>query len=312
LTAEFVKPPGLAPAATIGVAAISGPVDEEKLERGLAHLRGRGYRVREASNLRSREGFLAGPDGERAAGYRELLEDPDVDAIFFARGGYGASRILRFLDAERLRAHPKIHLGSSDLTSLFASLRRHGDLMTFYGPMVSTDMADPAAASGLDWERVLAGAAPEEHRFSLPDVLSPGTAEGPLVGGCLSLLASQCGTAESVSASGAILFWEDVGEEPYRLDRLLTQLERSDTLTGLRGMVIGSVLPGVGSDSPDRIREYLQRRFRGVPYPVAMNFPAGHCPSPRTLPLGARVRLDLAQGGALTFLEAGVSLPAAP
>jgi len=311
LTAEFRKPLRLAPGATIGVAAISGPVDEAKLECGLAYLRGRGYRVREASNLRSREGFLAGPDGERAAGYRALLEDPGVDAIFFARGGYGSSRILHLLDVEAVRAHPKIHLGSSDLTALFAYLRRHGDLVTFYGPMVTTDMADPAAR-GLDWERVLTGAPPVEHRFSASDVLSPGTAEGPLLGGCLSLLASLCGTAEAFSASVAILFWEDVGEEPYRLDRLLTQLERSDTLTGLRGMVIGSVLPGVGSDSPDRIREYLRRRFGDVPFPVAMNFPAGHCPSPRTVPLGARVRLDLAEGGALTFLEAGVSLPASP
>ena len=293
------------------MAAVSGPVDLAKLERGLAYLRGRGYRVREASNLRARDGFLAGRDAERAAGYRQLLEDPAVDAVFFARGGYGSSRIFKLLDGEGLRVHPKIHLGSSDLTALFAYLRRHGDLVTFYGPMVSTDMADPSA-SGLDWERVLAGGAPEPYRFSVSDVLSPGTAEGPLLGGCLSLLASLCGTDEAFSGSGAILFWEDVGEEPYRLDRLLTQLERSDTLTGLRGMVIGSVLPGVGSDSPDRIREYLRRRFRDAPYPVAMSFPAGHCPSPRTLPLGARVRLELAEGGALTFPEAGVSLPASP
>ena len=306
-----MKPPRLEPGATIGVAAVSGPVDPAKLERGLAHLRSRGYRVREASNLRSREGFLAGTDRERAAGYRELLEDPGVDALVFARGGYGSSRVLKLLDAETLRANPKIHLGSSDLTALFAFLGRHTGLVTFYGPMTSTDMADPSA-SGLDWERVLAGAMPDPHRFSVPDVLSTGTAEGPLLGGCLSLLASLSGTAEALSASGAILFWEDTGEETYRLDRLLTQLERSDTLTGLRGMVIGSVLPGVGSDSPDRIREYLRRRFGDVPFPVAMNFPAGHCPSPRTVPLGARVRLDLAEGGALTFLEAGVSLPASP
>ncbi len=301
-----MKPPALRPGATIGVAAVSGPVDEGKLERGLAHLRAKGYRVREAANLRSRQGFLAGSDAQRAAGYRALLDDPETDAVFFARGGYGSSRVLDRLPASDAGSPPKIHLGSSDLTALFASLRRRAGLVTFYGPMVAVDMAD-ASAGALDWERVLAGSPPDAHRFASSDVLASGRVEGPLLGGCLSLLASLCGTADAVSADGAILFWEDVGEEPYRLDRLLTQLERSDTLTGLRGMVIGSVLPGGRNDSPDQISEYLRHRFRDAPYPVAMNFPSGHCRAPRTLPLGAPVRLDLDAGGELTFLEAGVS-----
>jgi muramoyltetrapeptide carboxypeptidase len=293
------------------VAAVSGPVDSEKLERGLGYLRARGYRVREASNLRLRDGFLAGTDAQRAAGYRELLENPAVAAVFFARGGYGSSRVLELLDPAVLRDHPKVHLGSSDLTALFSYLRLHCGLVTFYGPMVAVDMNE-ASASGLDWEQVVAGGTPEPHRFSGEDVLAAGVAEGPLLGGCLSLLASLCGTAEALSAEGAVLFWEDVGEEPYRLDRLLTQLERSDTLRGLRGMVIGSVLPGGRNDSPDQISEYLRLRFRGAPYPVVMGLPAGHCPRPRTLPLGANVRLelDVESGGALTFLEAGACAPA--
>jgi len=299
------KPPALSPGATIGVAAVSGPVDETRLDRGLAALQSKGYRVREASNLRARDGFLAGSDEARARGYRELMEDPSVDAVFFARGGYGSSRILRWLDPAGLR-WPKIHLGSSDLTALFSFLLRQCGLATFYGPMVAVDLGD-LAAPRMDWEEVLSGATPEPHRFGAEDVLTPGRAEGPLVGGCLSLLASVCGTPEALDARGAILFWEDIDEDTYRLDRLLTQLERSDTLNGLRGMVIGSVTPGGRTDSPDQIREYLRRRFRQAPYPVAMNLPAGHCRGPRTLPLGTRVRLDLeteleTEGG-LTFLE---------
>lgn len=282
---------------------MSGPVDSEKLERGIARLREKGYRVREASNLRRRSGFLAGGDEERAAGYRNLVRDPAVEAIFFARGGYGSSRVLSFLDASEIRANPKIHLGGSDLTALFAWLRKRAGLVTFYGPMVAVEIG---RQEDLDWERVLQGAEPEPYRFADADVLAPGLGEGVLAGGCLSLLASLAGTPEALDGDGAILFWEDIGEETYRLDRMLTQLERSGTFDRPQGMVIGSVLPGARPESPQEIATYLRKRFRGSPFPVAMGLPAGHLSRPRTLPLGARVRLDLQDEKSLTFLESGV------
>jgi muramoyltetrapeptide carboxypeptidase len=299
---ELLKPQRLKPGATIGIAAVSGPVDDGKLDLGIARLSRKGYRVVEAANLRVRRGFLAGSDEERAAGYRALLTDSSVEAIFFARGGYGSSRVLRLLDPAQARAHPKIHLGSSDLTALFAFLAGHAGLVAFYGPMVAVQTGE---GDGLDWEAVLGGATPAAHRFAPEDVLTPGRGEGPLLGGCLSLLASLAGTPEAVEGSGAVLFWEDTGEEIYRLDRLLTQLERSDTLNHLQGMVVGTVLPDPRTDSPEKIREYLRDRFRGAPFPVAMNLPAGHVPHSRTLPLGVRVRLDLDSAAELSFLEAG-------
>jgi muramoyltetrapeptide carboxypeptidase len=292
---ELKRPPGLSAGGTIGIAAVSGPVEEANLERGLAYLRGKGYRVVEASNLRTRLGFLAGSDRERAEAYRELLRSRDVDAIFFARGGYGASRVFAHLEAAEISENPKIHLGGSDLTALFAYLARHARLAAFYGPMVAVEMA--AAGSELDWEQVLRGETPASHRFAPEDVLAPGCAEGVLLGGCLSLLASLCGTPEAVRGRDAILFWEDTGEDTYRLDRLLTQLERSGTLQGLRGMVIGSVVPREGAESPETIRHWLRERFRGAAYPVAMGLPAGHLNRPRTIPIGTRVRLDLDQPG---------------
>jgi len=304
---DLLKPPALPPNATIGIAALSGPVDVGRLERGISHLQQRGYRVVEAANLRKRSGFLAGSDEERASGYRELLRDPAVDAIFFARGGYGSSRTLSRLAPTEAMRHPKIHLGASDLTALFAFLYRHARLATFYGPMVALEMGEDG---NLDWESVLSGSVPERHHFADPDVVAEGTGEGPLIGGCLSLLSSLCGTPEALDARGAILFWEDIGEETYRIDRLLTQLERSGTLANLQGMLIGSVLPGGRDQTPEQIRQSLQDRLRGAPFPVALSFPAGHLPSPRTLPLGARVRLDLRDSDTkeLVFLEAGVSV----
>jgi len=303
LNAELLKPPRLEPGATIGIAAVSGPVNEEKLDAGIEALRAMGYDVVQASNLRRRAGFLAGEDADRVNGYRALLTDSKVSAIFFARGGYGSVRTLSGISPSDARRHPKIHLGASDLTALFAFLRRGANLVTFYGPMVAVEMGQPRE---LDWQQVLSGTTPEIHHFASEDVVAPGVGEGVLVGGCLSLLASLTGTPEAVDARGAILFWEDTREEIYRLDRLLTQLERSGNLDNLQGMVIGSVIPNGPNESRRDVDEYLALRWKGAPFPVARNFPAGHLPAPRTLPLGTRVRLELADAPRLTFLEPGV------
>lgn len=300
----MIKPPRLRPGATIGVAAVSGPVDETRLDAGLMVLRSKGYRIVEAANLRRRDGFLAGTDAERADGYRELVRDPKIDAIFFARGGYGAARVLPRLDPAEIRSNPKIHLGGSDLTALFAFAWRHASLVTGYGPMVAVEIAGDGE---LDWESVLSGELPRPHSVASGDAIATGAGEGPLVGGCLSLIASLCGTPEAVEAAGSVLFWEDVGEEIYRLDRMLTQLERSGTFDGLQAMVIGSIAPGrrAGAESPDDVRAWLEQRFAGAPFPVAMGFPAGHLEETRTIPLGARVRVDL-ERGAIEFREAAV------
>jgi muramoyltetrapeptide carboxypeptidase len=289
---DLIRPTGLTPGGTIGVAALSGPPDPGRLDRGISRLRSNGYRVVEASNLRLVRGLFAGDDRERAAGYRELLLDAEVGAIFFARGGYGAARVLAHLDPGEIASSRKPHLGGSDLTALFAMLGRI-PFVAFYGPMVAVEMA---TEGGLDWQEVLSGAVPVEHRFEPGDVIAGGEAEGRLVGGCLTLLASLCGTPEALSADGALLFWEDIGEEIYRLDRLLTQLERSGTFDRIQGMIVGSVVSRDRAETPERVREYLRDRFRGCPFPVAAGLPAGHLPRPRTLPLHAPARL-LLDGG---------------
>ena len=277
---------------------MSGPVDAARLSAGVSHLEARGYRVVLAPNVHSKRGFLAGSDAERAAGYRGLLADPRVDAIFFARGGYGAARILSHLDAAEIRERPRIHLGGSDLTALFAYLATHAGLVSLFGPMVAVNLVE----DGLDWERVLQGEVPEPHRFGAGDVLAGGVGAGPLVGGCLSLAASLAGTPEAISGAGAVFFWEDVAEPTYRLDRMLTQLERSGTFDRLQAMLIGSISTGAsgGGDSPEAVADWLQDRFAGAPFPVAKGFPAGHLRRSRTLPLGTRVRLD-ADRGVLEF-----------
>jgi muramoyltetrapeptide carboxypeptidase len=301
---DWIRPPRLSPGATLGVAAVSGPVDPGRLSAGVRALEALGYRIVLAPNIQARRDFLAGSDSERAAGYRELLANPSVDAIFFARGGYGASRILRFLDPREIRERPRIHLGGSDVTALFGFLGVQAGLVTMYGPMVAVSLAQ----GGMDWESVLRGETPATHRFDGGDVLSGGTGSGPLRGGCLSLLASMAGTPEAVSGDGAVLFWEDVAEPLYRLDRMLTQLERSGTFDRLQAMIIGSISTGAtgGGDSPEAVSAWLRERFAGAPFPVVRGFPAGHLEKTRTLPLGVTVRLD-ASAGTLAFDGPGVA-----
>ncbi len=278
-------------------------MDPDRLAAGVDSLQARGYRITLAPNIHARSGFLAGSDRQRAEGYLELLRDPSVDAVFFARGGYGAARVLPLLDPDEIRARPLIHLGGSDLTALFALLQGRADLACFYGPMVAVTMA---GEPGLDWQSVLAGQTPATHVFGDEHVVAGGTGSGPLKGGCLSLLASLAGTAEAVSGRDSVLFWEDVAEDTYRLDRMLTQLERSGTFDALQAMVIGSISPGVrGGESPEAVEAWLRDRLAGSPFPVVFGFPAGHQRAARTLPLGTRVTVD-ADRGRIEFSGPGV------
>jgi len=166
--------------------------------------------------------------------------------------------------------------------------------------MVAVEMAGGAP---LDWEDVLRGDPPAPHAIAPENVLTGGRAEGPLVGGCLSILASLCGTPEAIRGEGAILFWEDTGEDTYRLDRMLTQLERSGAFDGLRGMVIGSVVPRRDRENAGTVGAYLRERFAGAPFPVAAGLACGHLESPRTLPLGAPAILDCDDRRELSFSE---------
>jgi muramoyltetrapeptide carboxypeptidase len=304
-----LKPPKLRPGATIGIAALSGRVNAERLDAGIAYLRSRGYAIVEAENLRRSEGDFAGTDRQRADGYRKLLRDPAIAAILFARGGWGASRTLLHLDPAEIASHPKIHMGGSDLASFFAFARRRTGLICFHGPMVAVDFAasppDPETAQS--WEPLLSGAEPE-YRLDPSDIVRPGKGSGPLVGGCLSILVSIEGTPDSVDTEGAVLFWEDVHEEIYRLDRMLTQLRRAGKLDGLAGVIIGLLeqIEHNGKRDEESLSSLLRDHFGRAPYPVVRNWPSGHGRRNRALALGVRVSLD-AEAGRMAFAEPGVA-----
>lgn len=261
----------------------------------MARLAARGYRIVEADNVRKAHGDFAGTDAERAAGYRGLLTDPEVDAIFFARGGWGASRVLDRLSPEEIAAHPKIHMGGSDLTALFAFIRARTGLVCFHGPMVAADFgrADPSPETEAAWGPLLRGET-ETFDFRPEQIVRPGAAAAPLAGGCLSLLVSLEGTPDAVATDGCVVFWEDVNEEIYRLDRMLTQWKRAGRFARAAGVIIGSLenIRRRGQPDADALFALLADHFGDAPYPVVRDWPSGHGRVNRALALGGPVVLD--------------------
>jgi len=309
-SAHFVKPFALRPGATIGVAALSSRVDPAKLDAGLAYLDARGYRLVEAPNLRRVHGNFAGRDEERAAGYRALLASPEVDAVFFARGGWGVARILDLLDPAEIVHRPKIHMGGSDLTTLFAFLHAHARLVCFHGPMVAVDFArrDGDGETDSSWEGMLRGEAPPEYSLRPEQVVHGGSATGPVVGGCLSMLVALEGTAEAIDTDGKIVFWEDVNEEVFRLDRMLTQWKRAGRFAGAAGVIIGTLenIRNNGRSDAAAVAALLADHFSGAACPVICGWPSGHGRKNRVLALGAEMSIDTARG-VVRFPEAAVS-----
>lgn len=281
----------------MGVAALSGPVREEDLAAGVARLESFGYRVRLASNVLAREPVLglAGTDTERLEGYLALVNDPEVGAILFARGGYGVTRVLDRLPEDALAGTEKLHCGYSDLTALSAFLLRRCGLVSLHGPMVAADLAarlDPLTAAW--FPAMLEGRAPVRLEVPSADVLVPGRAEGPLVGGCLSLLAALVGSPWEFDYRGAILFLEDVGEEAYRIDRMLGSLASAGRLDRLTGIMTGSMsrVTFGGLEDPDRLRRLLLDRFAPLGVPVVAGIPFGHAGPNVPIPVGARAAWD--------------------
>ncbi|MEU2553701.1 LD-carboxypeptidase [Streptomyces sp. NPDC013313] len=301
---ELVRPARLAPGARVAVVAPSGPVAEERLQAGLDVLRGWDLDPVVAPHVLDRHGelgYLAGADADRAADLQRAWCDPAVDAVLCARGGYGAQRMADLLDWEAMRAAgPKVFVGFSDITVLHQAFATRLGLVTLHGP----------AAAGVDF---IKNARAQEHlRATLftPETvlalaadrpaLAPGRARGVTLGGCLSMLAGDLGTPLAhPGAGGGLLLLEDVGEQPYRVDRLLTQLRRSGWLDGVAGIGLGS---WHDCGPYGEVRAVLADRLGGLGVPVVEEIGFGHCDGALTVPFGVTAELD-ADAGTLTLDE---------
>jgi muramoyltetrapeptide carboxypeptidase len=306
------KPRALRPGDVIGVAAPAGPVEEDRLGRGVAELEKLGFTVRVADGVRERKGFTAGTVESRLQQLHGLFADPAVAAIACARGGAGTIQLLPGLDRELLGRNPKVLLGYSDATLLHLEMQRLG-LTSLHGPMVARGLDEGEA--GFDraslWHGLTGEGAPYQSGEDDLLPLADGTAEGLVRGGCLSLLAAAAGTPWAMPRSDepAILFLEDVDEKPYRIDRMLRQLRASGGFDGVSGVLFGEMkgcTPGFDEDYT--LEDVLVEALAGLGVPVAFDLSSGHTSLPGiTLPLGVHARLECANGTAsLAVLEPAV------
>ncbi|MCJ8502381.1 S66 peptidase family protein [Desulfatitalea alkaliphila] len=293
------KPNALEPGDTIGIVAPASPFSVPDLARGVALLHAMGFATRLSGDLFARQGCLAGSDALRAAQLHTMFADDAVHAIMCARGGYGGLRLLQSLDYALIAAHPKPFIGFSDTTALHQAIRLKTGLVTFHGPMVcSLEPSDAAAGSAL--QQMLQAVAMGPPRIAGLRTLRPGRGEGILVGGNLSTLCSLIGTPFAQSYHGCVLFLEDRGERPYRIDRMLVQMKLAGCFEGLAGLVLGSFSDcGAGEEIDAIVRQLFDDR----PIPIMTGLAAGHQNPNRTLPLGVTVVLD-AGSGTLRFEEA--------
>ena len=302
----MIRPPRLAPGDPVRIIAPSGPVPREAFAAGIEVLRAR-YDVRHDDGVFAREGYLAGSDERRLAELTAALADPDARAIVMARGGYGLLRLLPFVDPGVLAARPRPIVGFSDGTALLAFAARAG-VASIHGPVVTQLGNLPAGDQRALFER-LETPGPSLLLDGLEGLI-PGRVRGPLMGGNLEVFSRLVGTPFLPDVSGAILFFEDLGERPYRIDRLLTHLDLAGVFGAASGVIAGDFSgcrepEATRADSPTA-EDVLVDRLGRLPVPVALRGAFGHGTRNRALPYGTLCELDTA-AGTLTALEGAVS-----
>lgn len=271
--------------------AVVAPAADAPLAGGVEVLADRGHPAVAPRAVRGGGGWSAGEDRALAEEINAHLRDRQVGALFCVRGGYGAARVVPFLDATAWRQAALPLVGMSDITALHLWLQRQVGLQSIYGPVVSAGLArgleaaDEAALWGL-----LAGAAPD---YPTAGVLRDGHGRGPLTGGCLTLLCHSLGTEWEVETAGRVLFIEEVNEPPYAVDRCLTHLRQAGKLRDLAGLLVGTLWNcGTGPDDARRLRLSLLEATADGDYPVLTEIPCGHGPRQMALPLGALCEID--------------------
>lgn len=296
-----LKPAPLKRGDKIGVVAPAGSVADGELRAGVDALQAAGFGVELAEGILERKGYLAGEQEKRARVLEGFFRREDIAAIFGARGGFGSIQLLPFLDPGLIRRHPKIFVGYSDVSVLLNWLLQECGMIAFHGPMVAMELARGLAGRTKEffWQTLLGE---KSHwKIQLSESIRPGAVEAEMVGGCLSAIVTTLGTPHEIETAGRLLFLEDVGERPYRIERMLTHLKMAGKLDGIAGVVFGSFTNCEGDGSRD-LGEIIRELFGDAPYPVVAGLAAGHGAENLLLPFGVKMSLD-AGAGALSLLE---------
>jgi muramoyltetrapeptide carboxypeptidase len=284
------KPASLKPGARVGIIAPAGCVEEKSLLAGVDAIRAEGFEVELAPGIFERNGYLAGDQKSRGQELVNFFQRRDIAAIFCARGGFGSVQLLAQL-SPALRDYPKIFVGYSDITILINWLPQFCHMVAFHAPMVAMDIARGLSERSRDhfWG-VLTG---KQRRWKvrLGEAIRPGKAQAEMMGGCLSLLVTTLGTPYEIDTQGKLLFIEDIGEKPYRIERMLTHLKMAGKLDALAGIVFGDFTNCTG-EGPRDVRQVVADLFHDVSYPVVMGMAAGHGEENLALPFGVKMSLD--------------------
>ena len=326
---EVIKPLRLQKGDTIGLVTPATYLTEVQLRDAIEHFAQLGFKVRYTPNMLVRKGYLGGTDQQRADDINQFFADESIAGVICGRGGYGSARILPLLNYEAIKNNPKVFMGYSDITAMLYAIYRNAGLVCFHGPMGTSDYNDYTTryfgevlmnpTESLTYE-----AAPPEPTLTLSTKknalgtealaenslvsLAPGTAEGVLIGGNLSLVTSLCGTSYDVDWRDKLVFLEEVGEAPYRIDRMLTQLLLDPTkLSAAAGVVLGAFSDCEAKDESKSLSltQVLYDRLAGLGIPIVYGISFGHIKHNITLPVGVRAKID-ADKKTLTLVEPAV------
>ncbi len=300
---DIVRPAALREGDTVAVVAPGSNLKADYLARGVAEIERLGFRAKYEPEILEKARYTAGTDERRASELMRAFADPDIKAVWAARGGYGAMRIFKLLDEDALRERPKIFIGYSDMTALHLYFYHRFGWVTFHGPMAAKDLAGGEEHYDRDTLiRAITRASPlgeiKSDRIEILHRGSGGPVSGRLLGGCLSLIAAMMGTPDELDTRGAILFLEDTATKPFAIDRMLQQLRLAGKFDGVRGIVFGEMSDCLQhADQGYQIQDVLAECTAGLNVPVIFGLPSGHSPRGNiTLPLGVMTTLDAGLG----------------
>lgn len=302
----ILKPRALAPDARIAVVAPASSANPDRIAAGIANLESRGFRVTPAAHANGKHApYFSAATEHRLRDFTDSFANPDTDAVFCIRGGYGSNYLLPDLPISLIQNHPKLFLAYSDLTAVQTWLLDQTGLVAFHGPLVAGDFDRPNGIDEASFQAALSGglvhAGPEQGLRAL----RPGVARGIVYGGCLSILTASLGTPYAPQTEGKLLFLEDVGAKPYQVDRMLRQMILAGKFHGVRGFVFGEMLGCVspGAD-PDLIERVILDVLADFNVPIAFGLRSGHVSHGNvTLPFGIEAELRLETTPALQYLE---------
>jgi muramoyltetrapeptide carboxypeptidase len=295
------------------ISPASSPDEFLRIEKGVKYLEGLGYRVKIGNNVGKNHGYLAGTDEERVNDIHEMFKEKSVKAIFCLRGGYGAFRLLDKIDYRLIKNNPKIFVGYSEITSLQMAFLEKAGLMTFAGPMVTVDFYDEVSpyTSELFWATITSnkklGKIKYPENQKLP-YLRKGSVSGRIIGGNLAVFAALLGTNYSPNLTGKILMIEDIGELPYRVDRMLNQLRLAGVFKKVKGIILGRFVDCNEHDPNKKtltLGEVIDHYIGSLKIPSIYTFPHGHIKDFVTIPFGLKVNLN-ATKGIVEFAESAV------